>query len=168
MADSFLPDARSTVLTGAAGECVLASTGHPDVQLAKGHLDFGVRLLTQIRFSSKNTGNILFSLTSVATALATFSLGTKGKSRDELLATLKNYQEAPAEQDILLAAYNSYLGNMLSPKVTLETAIVIIVEKTIPLLGRNKEDISEAFGAKIHSVDILENPSEATSDINDW
>lgn len=131
-------------------------------------LDFGVKLMRHTLFTSKNTGNILFSPTSVATALAMLSVGAKGKSKNELLSVLKHYPPGPTDPDPVLEVYKCYLGDTQPPNVTLETANAIIVDKTIPLIDRYKDDIREAFGAKLQSVDFLENPSEAISDINDW
>ncbi|EDL81799.1 rCG63025 [Rattus norvegicus] len=153
---------------------------HPEVQkdqdskkqldsgtLASINTDFALSLYKQLALKNPDT-NIVFSPLSIATSLASLSLGTKGNTLQEILEGLKfNLTETP-EADIL-KNYRDLLHRLSQPggQGQISRSNALFVEKHLQFLNVFKEKTRSLYLTEVFTANFQE-PCEARKLINDY
>jgi serine protease inhibitor len=112
--------------------------------------------------------NIVFSPLGIATALASLSLGAKGKTLEEILERLKSNVTETTEADIH-HSFEHLLQRRSHPgdQEQIGTGNALFVEKHLQILAEFKEKARALYQAEVFTADFQQ-PLEATKLINDY
>ncbi|XP_021057095.1 serine protease inhibitor A3B-like [Mus pahari] len=135
--------------------------------LASINTDFAFSLYKKLALKNPHK-NIVFSPLGIATALASLSLGTKGKTLEEILEGLKFNLTETAEADNH-HGFGHLLQRLSQPgdQVQISTANAMVVEKHLHIPTEFKEKARTLYQPEVFTADFQQ-PREATKLINDY
>ncbi|XP_021010373.1 serine protease inhibitor A3B-like [Mus caroli] len=139
----------------------------PSLTLASLNTDFAFILYKKLALKNPHK-NIVFSPFVIATALASLSLGAKGKTLEEILELLMfNVRETP-EADIH-QCFEHLLQRLSQPgdQVQISTGNALFVEKPLKILAEFKEKARALYQTEVFTADFQQ-PCQATKLINDY
>src|SRR5262249_41377653 len=143
---------------------VQAADAPPTQALVKGNTQFALGLYGKLR---EKDGNLFLSPFSVSTALAMTSAGARGKTLEQMAATL----HLPDQKDLhpanaaLLRQVN---GEAKKRGYQLSAANALWGQKGFPFKLAFLELTRDSYGAALHGVDFISDPEGARKTINAW
>ncbi|MBI5844134.1 MAG: serpin family protein [Deltaproteobacteria bacterium] len=112
------------------------------------------------------TGNFIFSPSSLRKALALACLGAKGGTREEIARVMRFSPDSP----VFLDHWKKFTGRMnsigKSKKLSIEGADALFIQEGYPFSGAYMEKAETVFGAEIKPVDFAS--GDALSEMDDW
>jgi serpin B len=132
--------------------------------LAKTNNQFAIDLYSEINKNSNK--NIFFSPWSISTAMAMAYEGARGETANEIQSVF----HFSVDDDSRRSSYAKMLNtlNKASGKYELSTANAIWLQEDYPFLKDYRDIISRFYLGEVKNLDFVNNPSGASSDINNW
>ena len=152
----------SDVLIATADDSGATVQGVNDI--ANANNKFAINLYSEINKDSNE--NIFFSPWSISTA---FAMAYEG-AREETANEIQSVFHFPTDDNSRRSSYANMLNtlNKASGKYKLSTANAIWLQEDYPFLKDYKDTISRYYLGDIKNLDFVNNPSGASSNINNW
>ena len=133
-------------------------------QVVKANNQFAINLYSEI--NNDTNENIFFSPWSISTVMAMAYEGARGETAKEIQSVF----HFPTDNNSRRSSYAKMLNtlNKASGKYKLSTANAIWLQKDYLFLEDYKDIISKYYLGEIKNLDFVNNPSGASSDINNW
>lgn len=133
-------------------------------EVVKANNQFSIDLYSKIKDESE--GNVFFSPWSISNAVAMVYEGARGETAREI-------QEVfyfPEEDSLRRASYASMLNtiNKGGGEYQLSTANAIWLQEDYPFLQDYKDTINRYYLGKTNTLDFVNKPGQASSEINNW
>ncbi|MGY4884164.1 MAG: serpin family protein [Nanobdellota archaeon] len=125
---------------------------------------FSIDLYSRIKNDSE--GNIFFSPWSISNAMAMVYEGARGETAEEI----KDVFYFPEEDSLRRSSYANMLNtiNKGGGEYQLSTANAIWLQEDYPFLQDYKDTIDRYYLGKANTLDFVNNPDQASSEINNW
>ncbi len=131
--------------------------------LAQNNTDFATALYGQL-----GGGNLVFSPFSISLALAMAEAGSATTTETAMLQTLR----LSLSDSALHPAFNSLCAALsVAPEggnAQMQIANTLVVDKTMQVTQAYLDNLAQNYGAKVRRADFINDPSDATSQINEW
>lgn len=120
------------------------------------------------RLGSQDDDNIIYSPSSISTALSSLYVGTRGVTRRELGRF--GYSELEKQGYSVPRSYQQLLEtlNTNSDEYELEVANALIYQSGYPILDEYKETLRSSYDALLKEVDFAHYKQKAIEEVNQW
>lgn len=133
-------------------------------EIVEANNKFAINLYSEI--CNETSKNIFFSPWSISSAVVMAYEGSGGQTANEIASVF----DFPAEDNLRRSSYARMLNtlNKAGGKYQLNTANAIWLQKDYHFLKDYKDTISRYYLGEVNNLDFVNNPGDASSEINNW